>query len=156
MMFRLAYPNRVEVLTRELEDELLLYDLQTCRAYCLNKAAARIWLACDGGTTVAEIVRDQWARHNMPERMVLLALRRLERAKLLRSRTEFTKRNAVSRREVLRGAGIVAGACVPLVTSLVVPPPAAAASCFPVLHSCTNNLQCCSGHCGVSGVSLVC
>jgi hypothetical protein len=33
---------------------------------------------------------------------------------------------------------------------------AQAASCFPLLHACTNNGQCCSGHCGLSGVSLVC
>ena len=143
-------PKRVDALTREFEGELLLYDIRTFRAHCLNDSAARVWAACDGRTPVSKIVRDQFNLYGMPEPLVWLALRRLERAGLLESTREFKSGNVLSRREGLRKIAVAAGVAVPLVASLVVPTPAMAASCFPPLHPCTGNLQCCSHLCVLS------
>jgi hypothetical protein len=149
-------PKQVDALTREFEDELLVYDIQTFRAHCLNHCAARVWVACDGRTPVSKIARDQFSLYGMTEQLVWLALRRLERAGLLESTEEFKSNKVLSRREGLRKIVVTAGVAAPLVVSMVVPTPAMAASCFPLAHACTTDLQCCSGRCGVSGVGLVC
>ena len=154
--FRDVKPKQVDALTREFDDELLVYDIQTFRAHCLNHSAARVWVACDGRTPVSKILRDQFSLYGMTEPLVWLALRRLERAGLLESTREFQRNNVLSRREGLRKIVVTAGVAVPLVVSMVVPTPTMAASCFPLLHACTTGAQCCSGHCGFSGVSLVC
>jgi hypothetical protein len=151
--FRDVQPKQVDALTREFDDELLVYDVQTFRAHCLNHSAARVWVACDGRTPVSKIVRDQSSLYGMTEQLVWLALRRLERAGLLESTREFKSNNVLSRREGLRKIAVTAGVAVPLVVSMVVPTPTMAASCLPLLHTCTNNLQCCSGHCSIN---LVC
>jgi hypothetical protein len=154
--FRDVKPKQVDALTREFDDELLVYDIQTFRAHCLNHSAARVWVACDGRTPVSKILRDQFSLYGMTEQLVWLALRRLERAGLLESTREFQRNNVLSRREGLRKIVVTAGVAVPLVVSMVVPTPTMAASCFPLLHACMHDAQCCSGHCGLSGASLVC
>ena len=155
--FRTARPKRVDALTREFGDELLIYDMRTHRAHCLNKTAASVWQTCDGKATISEIVERLAPLAGTNESLVYLALGRLERAGLLeRSEAAFQDRLARTRREALRKLGMAATLALPVVTSMLVPEPANAASCFPLLHACSNNAQCCSGHCGLSGVNLVC
>jgi hypothetical protein len=152
-------PSRIEALHRALDDELLVYDSETHRAHCLNKSAAIVWLACDGTATISEIVRHlaaETGRH-VDESEVWLALMKLERAGLLLNGKDLLRKSRrQSRRSLLRKLGVAAAASLPVVTSMLVPMPADAASCFPLLHSCSTNAQCCSGHCGASGIHLVC
>ena len=152
---RVLKPRRIDALFRRLDDELLVYDSLRCRGHSLNKTAARVWLACDGKTSLGELIEGQGSG-GMTERTVWLALRRLQRARLLEPDSIQMDILRKTRRDALRKLGIAAGMMAPLVTSLVIPPAAAAASCFALLHSCTTNAQCCSGHCGLSGVKLVC
>ena len=42
---------------QEMPDEVLVYDLETNKAHCLNKTAAFVWNACDGKNSVAEITK---------------------------------------------------------------------------------------------------
>jgi hypothetical protein len=53
----------------------------------------------------------------------------------------------VTRRELIRRLGLAAAASLPLVTSIVAPTPAQAASCLPSGQPCTSSLQCCSAVC---------
>jgi hypothetical protein len=41
-----------DLIIEELADELLIYDRANDVAHCLGATAARVWRACDGGTTV--------------------------------------------------------------------------------------------------------
>jgi hypothetical protein len=41
----------------ELTDEVLVYDLQSDKAHCLNRTAASVWKQCDGRSTAADIAR---------------------------------------------------------------------------------------------------
>ena len=152
-------PKRIEALARELHDELLVYDRQRHRVHCLNKIAAAVWLECNGEATVPEIAKklENPMRIDGDDVLVRLAVAKLGKAGLLeKSDAAFDGAEFLSRRDVLKRIRTIALVVLPAVTTMLVPTPAFAASCFPLLHTCSNNPQCCSGHCGFSGVSLVC
>ncbi len=39
---------------QEMPEEVLVYDLDTNKAHCLNQTAAFVWKSCDGRNSVAE------------------------------------------------------------------------------------------------------
>ena len=43
------------LVVQEMPDEVLVYDLDTNKAHCLNNSAALVWRACDGTNSVADI-----------------------------------------------------------------------------------------------------
>ena len=44
-----------EIVTKEIDGELLIYDTTRDKAHCLNSSAASIWKLCDGRTTIQEM-----------------------------------------------------------------------------------------------------
>ncbi len=52
-------PNarREDLVIREMPQELLVYDLGSDKAHCLNRTVAAVWKHCDGKTTVDEAAR---------------------------------------------------------------------------------------------------
>jgi hypothetical protein len=152
-------PKRVDAVSRQFYDELLVYDSRTDRAHCLNQTAAAVWMACDGKTTVTEMVRELRSkmRSRIDEEILWMALGKLETAGLLVEGTFLRKqRRCLSRREAMRKMGRVAAIALPVVTSMLVPTPAMALSCFQLGHPCTQDIQCCSNHCSILGVNIVC
>ena len=114
--------------------EMLVYDLASHRAHSLNRTAALVWRWCDGNTTLAEMARRLRAELDAPvdEEVVRLALQRLDGARLLQERvTRPRDAERISRRAVARRLGMAAGLTVllPVVTSIIAPTPAHAASC---------------------------
>jgi len=152
-------PKRIGATKQKLQNELLVYDPATHRGHCLNKSASLIWQACDGEATVLGIT-ERLARETgseIDEAMVLFGLSKLDKAGLLENAgTVCRKIQPPTRRDILRRLGSVAVIALPAVMSMLVPTPTSAASCFPLLHLCSSNAECCSGHCGVSGANLVC
>lgn len=130
------------LVVRELGDEVVVYDPTTHRAHCLNAAAASVWRGCDGRTEPREIARRLALPPGAPEteRLVLVALNRLGAAGLLE---DAESGFAASRRRLLGRLGAAAAASLPVVTSLLVPEPAAAATCVPVGQPCSASSQCC-------------
>ena len=112
------------LIVREIDGETLVYDRSRDAASCLNEFAARVWRECDGKTSVAEIA----ATLGEDEHAVWLALHQLTKAQLLTEAIAFPPNMgaAKSRREI--GARLGLGAAA-LVTSIVAPMPAQAASC---------------------------
>ena len=151
-------PKRLDALSRELLDELLVYDGRTHRGHCLNRTAAAVWRLCDGETTIPGMIRTLQAQVDpgMDEQIVRLALARLKKAGLLADGIASEDTYTISRRELMRKIGKITAIALPVVTSMLIPTAARAASCFPLGHGCTLNAQCCSGHCGVLGISVVC
>jgi hypothetical protein len=144
---------RVDCLSRKFGDEVLVYDLQRDMGHCLNSTAAAAWKLCDGNNSPSQIARTLSRQLSAPmhESVVLLALDQLADAHLLVEPVVPAKR--LSRRVAIRRIGIAAAIALPLVTSLVAPTPAHAASCFPNGHPCTSFFQCCSGLCGfITGI----
>jgi hypothetical protein len=144
---------RVECLSRQFDDEVLVYDLQRDAGHCLNSTAVAAWKLCDGNNSPSQIARTLSRQFSaqVDESVVLLALDRLADAHLLVEPVVPARR--LSRRVALRRIGIAAAIALPLVTSIVAPTPVHAASCFPNGHPCTSPAQCCSGLCGLfSGI----
>lgn len=153
-----AAPQRTNAISRQLEDELIIYDSETHRAYSLNHTAAAVWKSCDGKTTIAAMVtRLEETLPGIDKRMLLVTLIGLQKAGLLVKGTfPIDQGSFPSRRDIIRKIGKVAAVALPVITSIVVPTPSMALSCFPLGHPCTRNADCCSGHCGVLGLSTVC
>jgi hypothetical protein len=142
-----ARTNRL--VTRDLGDELLVYDLERHKAYCLNQVARQVFRHCDGDTTIHDMAVRIGNALDMPvdEQSVRLGLLRLEKAHLLENPLELTPR--ASRREALRTLGRAAMVVAPLVTAISVPTSAQAQAtgCRPNGQMCTTDSQCCSGRC---------
>jgi hypothetical protein len=139
-----ARTNRL--VTRDLGDELLVYDLERHKAYCLNRVAMEVFRHCDGETTIPDMALRIGDALGLPvdERAVRLGLVRLEKAHLLDS--PVAEILHTSRREMLRTLGRAAVVVVPLVTAITVPTSAQAASlCIPFGSPCTGPGQCCPG-----------
>lgn len=136
------------VVVRELPEEVLVYDLTTHKAVCLNSTAAQIWRLCNGRRTAADI-RDSLekpAGANVPEELVWLALEQLGRDGLLDARVPRPPALVgVSRRELIKRVGLAAAIALPAVVSIVAPTRADAASCLPQGAPCNESAQCCSG-----------
>ncbi len=73
------------IIQKEVDGELLIYDLTRDKAHCLNETAAAIWKRCDGRTSTKEIVASLTTEVGaaVDERLVWLALVDLRRAHLL-------------------------------------------------------------------------
>jgi hypothetical protein len=137
---------------QEMPDEVLVYDLNTNKAHCLNQTAAKVWMACDGKTSIAEIA-DRFGR-GANEDLVWLAIDQLSESDLLEN-IVASKFKGQSRREVIKKIGLASIIAIPVIASLVAPQNAlAATSCH-----CSNDNQCqnppnvgnCPTHC-CSGV----
>ena len=154
----LRKPKRIRALTREFDGELIVYDDQTHKAHCLNKTAVMVWQECNGEATVRDItdkLKDKL--QSDAEAVVQFALIKLDKARLLeKGDAPQVEGELWNRRDLLKRIRLVAIVAIPVVTTMLVPTPARAASCFPLLHTCTSSAQCCSAHCGLSGINLVC
>ena len=136
------------VVVRELAEEVLVYDLDTHKAVCLNSTAAAVWRLCDGRRTAADIRRalEKSASGPVPEEFIWLALEQLGRDRLLDARVPRPAQLAgITRRELIRRVGLTAAIAVPFIASIVAPTPADAASCLPQGAACQESAQCCSG-----------
>jgi hypothetical protein len=136
------------LVVRELAEEVLVYDLDTHKAVCLNGTAAAVWRLCDGRRTPDDIRRtlEKSADGPVPEEIVWLALEQLGKDKLLDTRVPRPARLAgITRRELIRRVGLTAAVALPAVASIVAPTAADAASCLPQGAACQESAQCCSG-----------
>jgi hypothetical protein len=131
--------------TRDLGDELLVYDLERHKAYCLNRMARQVFRHCDGDTTIPDMavrIADALGA-SVNEQSVHLGLLRLEKAHLLEHPVGLTLRT--SRREALRNLGRAAMIVVPMVTSISVPTSAQAQAsgvCPTLGHRCQSTADC--------------
>jgi hypothetical protein len=136
---------------QELPDEVLIYDRERDKAHCLNQTAALVWKYCDGKTTVANIARKLALKLDsaaIDEKVIWYALDQLSKDHLLEENLAPPAMLAgMSRRQMVRTLGLTAIVAVPLVTSIMAPTPAQAATCFASGAACTSSGQCCSGSC---------
>lgn len=151
---QLPRARREQLLVQDLPDELLIYDLERHKAYCLNQTAARIWRSCDGRRTVEEMARVLERELDRPvkESLIWFALEQLSRYRLLEEQVEIpASKERITRRELARTLGIATAALVPFITAITAPMAAQAATCGALGSPCVNNARCCSGLC-VNGV----
>jgi hypothetical protein len=107
---------------QEMPDELLVYDLDTNKAHCLNQTSAFVWKACNGKNSVSDISKlfGNNAGNAVPEDLVWLAIDQLSQNNLLENRVSV-KLNGQTRREIIKKVGLASVVALPLVASLVAP-----------------------------------
>ena len=142
------------LIVRELDNETLVYDVDTNEAHCLNETAALIWRHCDGTSSVTQICEllSQTMETTIDEKVVWYALEQFNKDGLLEEKIEPPAAYMIagmSRRQMVRTLGLAAMVAIPLVTSIVAPTPVqAGASCLPLGAPCNTNAECCSQFCG--------
>jgi subtilisin family serine protease len=141
------------LLVRELNGEVLVYDLHSHKAHCLNTTAALIWKHCDGRTSESDIARIIEGHQNTPVHpdAVPFGLLQLRRTHLLKTQiTRTADGAALSRRDLIKRLGATAAVGIPLVTSVLAPKAVEAATCTAGGGACSPdgaNAACCSGLC---------
>ncbi len=114
-----------EIVVQEVDGELLIYDLRSHKAFCLNKTSALIWDACDGSRDVPNLSRFLSKELNAPvnDDLIWLALCQLGKEDLIHGAPERNSRFAgISRREVIKKIGLGSAITLPVVAGLVAPP----------------------------------
>lgn len=150
----------IDLVTREMPDEVLVYDLKRHKAHCLNQTAALVWKHCDGRRTVADIARliQQDISTPVDEGTVWLAVERLGKAHLLEERIIAPSGSPrLSRRDAIRRLGLGGAIALPMVISIVAPTAVSAQTCVVngQTGSCTSSTvnNCCSGCCDSPGTN---
>jgi len=139
-----------KLIARKIDDELLLFDEETSTAHCLNGIAGDMWIACEregSASEVTEFLRSRWP--DIEKEVVWASLSQMSAAGLLEE-TIDEENISTARRDLIRKLGFTAAAVLPIVvTSVLIPPAAAAASCGHLLDQCgAGKPACCSGfHC---------
>ncbi len=139
--------KRKKLIARTIEDELLLFDEETSTAHCLNGIAGEMWMACERKSSAGEVtdfLRARWP--DIEKEVVWASLSRMAAAGLLEETTDQEK-ISTDRRELIRKLGFTAALVLPIViTSVLIPPAASAASCGILLSQCgAGKPPCCSG-----------
>lgn len=135
-----------DVVVQEMPDELLVYDLNTNKAHCLNSSAALVWKSCDGTRNVTDIVREfeRSGAGIVSEDFIWLAIEQLQEKNLMANEVE-PRFNGRSRRQVLKTIGLASMVAVPVIASLVAPPSVlAGTSCSGCTAFGTNNVFYCT------------
>ena len=148
---KLPVARRDRLIVKELEGEILTYDLDTDKACSLNPTASIVWKNCDGEKTVAQVSRILGAHLKAPVSpdVVWLALDQLGESRLLvQPASRPSDMNQISRRELAKRIGIAALA-LPLIIAITAPTAQAQGSCIqagqpcnPPFTPCCPNLVC--------------
>jgi Coenzyme PQQ synthesis protein D (PqqD) len=118
------------LILEDVRDELMIYDPERNKAFCLNQTAAYVWRHSDGKTTVAEMAKrmEEDLKKPVNEQVILFALEVLFKDGLLAPGTPLPRiAYGVTRRDMLQKMGLGAMA-IPVVTALFVSPAKAHAS----------------------------
>jgi len=117
------------LVVQEVPDEVLVYDLDSNKAHCLNQSAAMIWKSCDGNNSISEIAKlvEGQAGSKVTEDFVWLAIDQLNENNLLEKEISSAF-EGTSRREVIKKIGLASVIAIPVIASLVAPKSALAAS----------------------------
>ncbi len=153
-----------ELVIQELEGEMLVYDLRTNKAICLNQTSALVWQNCDGKQSTAEIAQniEKQTGSSVNEYLIWFALNQLEEESLLENQEKLVNNfDGLSRREIIKEIGLTSMAALPIVASLVAPMAIHAQTCIQNSPSCTDNgmtcmepLDCCSCRCNPTSSTM--
>lgn len=120
-----------DILVQSIENEVLVYDLKTNKALCLNITSAAIWQFCNGKNSIADIASHFQTQSNqpVPVELVEITLEKLSKENLLENYQPANLMNKKSRREMIRKVGLATAVALPVIASIVAPQAVAAASC---------------------------
>lgn len=138
-----------DIVIQELEDETLIYDLSNHKAFCLNHTSALVFQFCNGKNSVTRIknLLRKELKTEVSEDFVYLALSELKKNNLLKSELNANDHfDGLSRREIVKRVGLTSLIALPIISSMVAPNAAIAASCIPFSNPCVPAPnRCCPG-----------
>jgi hypothetical protein len=141
---------------QETTEEVLVYDLNSNKAHCLNQTAAFVWKSCNGNNSVPDITKlfEKETGSAVHEDLVWLAIDQLNEKNLMEAElsAKFAGR---SRREVIKKIGLAAVVALPVVASLTAPTSALASTSCACVNpgGCLTQTTCPSTtNCNGSGV----
>jgi hypothetical protein len=129
-MTRFPIARRENLIVEELPGEVLIYDLNTDKAHCLNQTAALIWKNCDGEKTQGDIAAllQHELKTPMSTQVVMLGLEELAGYGLLQEDASAPPATRVSRRRLIQNLGLTTAIALPVIMSITAPAAAGAAS----------------------------
>src|SRR5438445_2500999 len=113
-----------DLVIQQADNEVLVYDLNTNKAACLNETAAFVWQNCNGSNGIADIAQALGRKTNseVNDDVVWLAIDELSKNRLLEEKVaaeySFT---GVSRRDVIKKIGLGTMIALPLIATLGAP-----------------------------------
>lgn len=105
-----------DVVIQEANNEMLVYDLLTNKAYCLNETSAKVFHACGNNESFEDLKRE----HNFADDLIYLSLDELKKSNLLAGEYNSPFAN-MNRREVIRKVGLGCAVALPVISSLIAP-----------------------------------
>ena len=110
------------LVVQDVPNEVLVYDLESNKAHCLNQTAAMVWKACDGKTSVSEIAQliGSQTGEKVSDDLVWLAIDQLQENSLLEAELQ-SKFAGQSRRDALKKIGMASMIALPIIASLAAP-----------------------------------
>jgi hypothetical protein len=141
-MQKLPLSRSADIVVQTLGKEVLIYDLNTHKAYHLNETSAVVYQACDGKTTFDEFRR----LNKFTDELIFLALDQLKADNLIETNDSFVSPfSGMSRREAIRKVGFASIIALPVISSLVAPTAAMAQSSGCGSAVCVNSGGSCAG-----------
>lgn len=122
----LPAPRNTDILVQPTSQEVLIYDLETNKAYCLNETSVNIFNACSEQRSFSYL-RD---KYNYSDDLIFLALDELKKYNLIEENYQ-SKFNTIDRRNAIKKIGLSTMVAIPIITSIVAPQAIQAASCEP-------------------------
>lgn len=137
---RLPVSRSADIVVQEAGDELLIYDLKTHKAFCLNKTAARVFNACNGKSGFYELK----SKYKFTDDLIFLTLDALRKKNLLEENSDQSPFTGLTRREAIQKVGLGSMIALPVITALIAPISSQAASgCLPACIAAGGNI--CAG-----------
>jgi Coenzyme PQQ synthesis protein D (PqqD) len=155
--------RETDLVVQKMPDEVMVYDLRSHKAHCLNQTAAFVWRHCDGQRTAGEIAALLGQETGSPvgEDVVWYALDKLNKADLLQGKIALPVIDHMSRRRMVKRVGALLA--LPAVASLIAPTAHAAVSVIITSKKIAdgqcnnqNNPQSCSDDTCCSGTKRTC
>jgi len=150
-MQKMPQARKSGLIVKEIDGEILIYDQDRNKAHCLNQTAAKVWKYCDGETSVASACSSLSAEvgTSVDEKVVAYAVDQFSEDHLLEENVGMPAFMipGLNRRQMVRTLGLTAAIAIPMVTSILAPTPAQAATCVPNGGACVGSAECCSGLC---------
>lgn len=120
---KLPKARTTEIVEQDLASELLIYDLTAHKAYTFNEPLKIVFRACDGKTSFDDLKRD----YKFTDEIIYLALDELRKHQLIEDADDLSL-TRIKRREIIRKIGLTAITALPMISSIVAPTAAHAAS----------------------------
>lgn len=139
-----------DIVVQELNGEVLIYDLRTHKALCLNETSALIWNACDGTRDIKQLREYASAKTKaaVNDDLIWLAIDQLKKENLLIDAPDAKSYfGGMSRREVVKRIGLGSAVAIPIVAGLIAPPAANAATSCTCITAGANATTCTTSTC---------